>query len=114
MLGSCKWKPCYMKFIFVDAENVGIRRIKSIQTDHPNRVYVFSNEENIRKVCQEKGFVFFTNYEYYYNQADFYIIAVLVEQLLLLTKEQIEASVFLLYSEDKALNIAFENQLRTI
>ena len=64
-----------MNLIFVDAENVGLNTIQEIDTRITDKVFVFSNNEQIKILCHDLMFIMVDGYPIGKNQADFYLIA---------------------------------------
>ena len=101
-----------MRFIFVDAENIGLRAIESITASVSDKVFVFSKNDAVKAVCERNLFLYISSYPSGSNQADFYIIGNLVGMIASLTEQQREASQFILYSQDNSLVTAFEFQCK--
>lgn len=96
-----------MRFIFADAENIGLKEVESIVATIADKVLVFSKVDSFKDVCERKLFIFMSSYPNGSNQADFYIIGNLVGIIASLTNEQKQICQFLLYSQDKSLVQAF-------
>nr|WP_014343729.1 hypothetical protein [Aliivibrio fischeri]AEY78123.1 hypothetical protein [Aliivibrio fischeri] len=64
-----------MKIIFVDAENVGLHSIQEINARITDKVFVYSNNEQIKILCNDLLFIVMAGYPIGKNQADFYLIA---------------------------------------
>ncbi|WP_133309267.1 hypothetical protein [Parashewanella curva] len=101
-----------MKFIFVDAENIGLQKVNSIKASLTDKVFVFSKNTSVIELCESKLFQVFSCYPTGTNQADFYIIGNLVGVLASLSDEQKKQCQFVLYSQDNALVLAFEFQCK--
>tara|TARA_R110001583_G_scaffold22377_5_gene83985 strand:+ start:17752 stop:18396 length:645 start_codon:yes stop_codon:yes gene_type:complete len=99
-----------MKIIFVDAENVGFKGLEAIKASILDKVFVFSRIESIKLFSQKKLFLCLTEYPEGANQADFYIVAYLSRLLTSVTKAEIQAIDFILYSDDINLINAFKFQ----
>lgn len=96
-----------MRFIFADAENIGLKEVESINSTISDKVLVFSKVDSFKDVCERKLFLFMSSYPDGPNQADFYIIGSLVGIIVSLTDEQKRICQFLLYSQDNSLVKAF-------
>ncbi len=101
-----------MRFIFVDAENVGVNVLSSIESTIADKVLVFSKSETIKEICERRLFVLLSGYSVGPNQADFYLIGNLVGIIASLTSEQKKQSEFILYSQDNGLREAFRFQCK--
>ncbi len=99
-----------MRFIFVDAENIGLKEVENITASISDKVLVFSKNDAIKEVCERNFFLFISSYPAGTNQADFYIIGNLVGLIASLTQQQQDVSQFILYSQDNALVSAFTFQ----
>ncbi len=99
-----------MRFLFVDAENIGLKEVEPIQAKISDKVFVFSKNEAIKQACERNLFLFISSYPTAPNQADFYIIGNLVGTIASLTKEQKKSCEFVLYSRDASLVTAFSFQ----
>ncbi len=99
-----------MRFMFVDAENIGLKEVETINTSISDKVFVFSKVESFRILCERKLLYFMSGYPEGSNQADFYIIGTLVGLIASLTGKQKKNSNFLLYSRDQGLSDAFSFQ----
>ena len=99
-----------MKIIFVDAENIGFKRLDAIDASIADKVIVFSRVESIKVFCEQKLYLCLSEYPEGANQADFYIIAYLLRVLSCLSKAQKPVIEFVLYSNDVNLIAAFEFQ----
>ncbi|MDP2561510.1 hypothetical protein [Psychrobium sp. 1_MG-2023] len=99
-----------MKFIFVDAENVGSKEIEKINPTISDKVMVFSRSAAVKEVCERKLFLYLSGYPVGSNQADFYIIGNAVGLVASLSESQREMSQFVLYSRDNSLVTAFRFQ----
>ncbi len=103
-----------MKMIFVDAENIGLKKLEKIAATVIDRVFVFSKSEAIKFVCEKSLFLCLSDYPTAPNQADFYIIAYLSRVLSALDKKQLKSIHFELYSNDESLIAAFEFQCKQL
>lgn len=101
-----------MRFIFVDAENIGLKEMDSINASISDKVLVFSKNEAVKSVCERKLFLSHSSYPSGPNQADFYIIGNLVGIITSITEQQREACNFVLYSQDNSLVMAFSFQCK--
>lgn len=101
-----------MKFIFVDAENIGLKEVESIEASVSDKVFVFSKNEAVKNVCERKLFLYISSYPVGSNQADFYLIGNLVGLILSLTPGQKPSCEFVLYSRDNSLVTAFSFQCK--
>lgn len=101
-----------MKFIFVDAENIGLKEVKSISASISDKVLVFSKNDAVKEVCERKLFIYISSYPTGSNQADFYIIGNLVGMIASLTEQQRDVCQFILYSQDNSLVTAFAFQCK--
>ncbi|MBE8574116.1 hypothetical protein [Vibrio sp. OPT18] len=98
-----------MKFIFIDAENIGLKEMQTIKTSIIDKVFVFSLNSAIKEFCEQKWYACFSDYQIGANQADFRIISVLSHALMMIERPN-PAITFVLYSSDKALGLAFKNE----
>ena len=96
-----------MKFIFVDAENIGLKEVECINAHISDKVLVYSKNDSIKELCERKLFLNISSYPTGTNQADFYIIGHL--SAVINTLEDTNTS-FHLYSQDKSLVTAFSFQ----
>jgi len=96
-----------LKFIFIDAENIGLKEIEKIEVTMADKVFVFSKNESIKELCERKLFLYISSYPTGPNQADFYIIGNLVGIISSIPKEQKPNCEFILYSRDNPLVDAF-------
>ncbi|WP_133408279.1 hypothetical protein [Parashewanella tropica] len=101
-----------MKFIFVDAENIGLQKVSEIEATLTDKVFVFSKHESVIELCERKLFQVFSCYPTGSNQADFHIIGNLVGVLASLDTTQKQSCEFVLWSQDNALVMAFKFQCR--
>lgn len=101
-----------MRFIFVDAENIGLKEVEAISTSISDKVLVFSKDCAVKEVCERKLFLYISSYPSGSNQADFYIIGNLVGMIASLTKPQRDICQFVLYSQDNSLVTAFSFQCK--
>lgn len=101
-----------MRFIFVDAENIGLKEVESISASISDKVLVFSKDVAIKNVCERKLFLSNSSYPSGSNQADFYIIGNLVGIIASITEQQRELCQFVLYSQDNSLVTAFSFQCK--
>lgn len=99
-----------MRFLYIDAENIGLKELETISASITDKVLVFSKNEAVKEVCERKLFLYISSYPSGSNQADFYIIGNLVGMIASLTEQQREACQFVLYSRDNPLVAAFEFQ----
>ncbi len=99
-----------MKIIFVDAENIGLKEVEKVNASVIDKVFVFSKNESIKRMCEKSLFLCLSDYPSGANQADFYIIAYLSRVLVALSKKQLGSIVFQLYSNDENLISAFKFQ----
>lgn len=101
-----------MRFIFVDAENIGLKEVEAISASISDKVLVFSKNEAIKSVCERKLFLLNSSYPCSSNQADFYIIGNLVGIIASITEQQRVVCQFVLYSQDNSLVTAFSFQCK--
>ncbi|MDD9176043.1 hypothetical protein PVK62_07825 [Aliivibrio sp. S3MY1] len=99
-----------MNLIFVDAENVGLNTIQEIDTRITDKVFVFSNNEQIKILCHDLMFIMMDGYPIGKNQADFYLIAHLSKAISQVRYDEKKKLTFILYSNDNSLCQAFEFQ----
>ena len=99
-----------MKIIFIDAENIGLKEVKSLGTSILDKVFVFSKIESVKIFCEKMLYHFVSDYPNGANQADFCIIAYLSRMLVNLTKKEKSAIEFELYTNDVNLSQAYTNQ----
>lgn len=97
-----------MTIVFIDAENIGLSALKTLQWQEDDRVMVYARTENVMDYCQQRLWVCHHHYQQGSNQADFLIIAHLAK---LIEKAQTCACTprFLLCSNDNALIQAFKD-----
>ncbi|WP_370598899.1 hypothetical protein NMD15_07025 [Plesiomonas shigelloides] len=103
-----------MKFIFVDAENIGLKEVEKIQASVIDKVFVFSKSDAAKAHCEKYLYLFLSDYPSGNNQADFYIIASLARALSLLDKKQLSVINIELYSNDSNLISAFDFQCKLV
>jgi len=103
-----------MKFVFVDAENVGVKGIKKMKAALTDKVFVFSKSNGIKQHCEKELFHHLSDYPSGQNQADFYIISYLSRVLSMLDQQLLTASHFELFSNDENLILAFDFQCRKL
>ena len=96
-----------MRFIFADAENIGLKEVEAIDSTIADKVLVFSRVDSCKEICERKLFLYMSSYPEGSDQADFYIIGNLVGIISSLTEEQKKLCQFLLYSKDNSLVNAF-------
>ena len=99
-----------MNVIFVDAENVGLTSIQEIDARITDKVFVFSNNEQIKTLCHDLMFIVMDGYPVGKNQADFYLIAHLSKAISQVHYDEKKKLTFILYSNDIPLCQAFEFQ----
>ena len=99
-----------LRFIFVDAENIGLKEVELIEACVSDKVFVFSKNDAVKSVCERKLFLFISSYPIGSNQADFYIIGNLAGIISSLSEKQKEVCQFSLYSRDNSLVTAFSFQ----
>ncbi|CED58028.1 putative uncharacterized protein (plasmid) [Aliivibrio wodanis] len=99
-----------MNVIFVDAENVGQQAIQDIDTRITDKVFVFTNNEQIKSLCHDLMFIAMSGYPVGKNQADFYIIGHLCKALSQVHFDEKKKITFCLHSNDNSLCQAFEFQ----
>ena len=103
-----------MKMIFVDAENVGLKVLESLEVSMIDKVFVFSKSNSVKQCCEKSFFFYFSDYPSGQNQADFYIVAHLSRILFFLSKTEIASICFELYSNDESLISACDFQCAQI
>lgn len=96
-----------MRFIFIDAENIGLKEIEMIETTIADKAFVFSKNESIKETCEKKLFLYISNYPTGPNQADFYIIANLIAVISSISTSLKSYCEFVLYTRDNSLVNAF-------
>ncbi|WP_420600717.1 hypothetical protein [Neptuniibacter sp.] len=101
-----------MRFIFVDAENIGLKGVEAIGASISDKVIVFSKNEAVKEVCERKLFLYISSYPSGSNQADFYVIGNLVGIIASLSEKQRSVCQFILYTQDNALVSAFSFQCK--
>lgn len=102
-----------MRFIFVDAENIGLKEVEAINASIiSDKVLVFSKNDTVKEVCERKLFLYISSYPTGSNQADFYIIGNLLRIIASLKKQQLDICQFVLYSQDNSLVTAFAFQCK--
>lgn len=101
-----------MRFIFVDAENIGLKGVEAIGASISDKVIVFSKNDAVKELCERKLFLYFSSYPSGPNQADFYVIGNLVGIIASLSVKQRDVCQFILYSQDNALVTAFSFQCK--
>lgn len=101
-----------MRFIFVDAENIGLKEVEAISASISDKVLVFSKNDAVKSVCERKLFLSNSSYPCGSNQADFYIIGNLVGIIASINEQQREVCQFVLYSQDNSLVTAFSFQCK--
>jgi hypothetical protein len=103
-----------LKFIFIDAENIGLKEVEAVSVSITDKVLVFSKNDAVKEICERKLFICNSNYPTGSNQADFYIIGKLVGIIASLTEQQRVGCHFVLYSQDNALVTAFSFQCKLL
>ncbi len=103
-----------MKFVFVDAENVGVKGIEKVKATIADKVFVFSKSNAIKQYCEKELFHHLSDYPNGQNQADFYIISYLSRVLSTLDKKALPSTHFELFSNDESLISAFEFQCKKL
>ena len=99
-----------LKIYYVDAENVGLNLIDEEVISILDKVFVFTNNENLKTVCNANLLGVVSGYPSGQNQADFYIIAHLASILSNISKAEKNAIEFIIFSKDKNLCKAFDFQ----
>lgn len=99
-----------MRFVFVDGENIGLKRVGQVKATLVDKVFVFSKLDSIKKHCEKELFYHFSDYPSGKNQADFYIISHLSRVLSTLEQNAFSSVHFELISDDKELIKAFDYQ----
>jgi len=99
-----------LKIYYVDAENIGLSMLDELTISILDRVFVFTNSESLKSVCNNALLTCVSGYPTGPNQADFYIIAHLSNVLSHLSKAEKKAIEFCLCSKDQSLWKAFEFQ----
>ena len=99
-----------MKLIFVDAENIGLKALSEMNVSFFDKVFVFSNNAEVKFLCEQSLYLYLSGYPQKPNQADFYIIAYLSKALSNLNKQERDKVSFVLYSKDVSLIEAFKFQ----
>lgn len=99
-----------MKFLYVDAENVGISVLKEEITLALDRVFFFTNSESIKETYANPLITFISGYPTGKNQADFHIIGHLASVLSHISKQDKKTIEFVLCSKDVSLWKAFQFQ----
>jgi nicotinamidase-related amidase len=101
-----------LRFIFVDAENIGLKGVEAIDASISDKVIVFSKNEAVKEACERKLFLYVSSYPSGPNQADFYVIGNLIGIIASLSEVQRSACQFILYTQDNALTTAFSFQCK--
>ncbi len=97
-----------MKIIFIDAENIGLKALKDVNTSILDKVFVFSKNEGIQQYCNKSLFINITDYPTGPNQADFLIISYLSRIVANLKEDELKI-IFELVTNDEALISAYES-----
>ncbi len=103
-----------MELIFVDAENIGSKALLELEATILDKVFVFSNNDEVKTICEQLMYLCLSGYPQKSNQADFYIIAYLSKALSQLTKPSKSKVTFTLYSKDASLIEAFRFQCELV
>ncbi|WP_298443036.1 hypothetical protein [uncultured Ferrimonas sp.] len=101
-----------MRFIFVDAENTGLKEVEELPVTIEDRVLIFSRLDAIKQICERRFFHSLSCYPSGSNQADFYIIGHLVGLIASLSEAQRLTAEFILHTRDNALIAAFQFQCK--
>lgn len=99
-----------LKIYYVDAENVGLSLLDETKISILDRVFVFTNNENLKTTCSSAQLNCVSGYPAGQNQADFYIIAHLSNVLSRLSKAEKMVIEFNICTRDKNLWSAFKFQ----
>ena len=108
---SCHGKYSLI-FIFVDAENISLKEVESINASLSDKVFVFSKTDAVKSLCERKLFLYISSYPTGANQADFYLIATLSGIIASLSPAQKQICACVLYSRDNSLVAAFTFQCK--
>ncbi|CAH7217110.1 conserved hypothetical protein [Vibrio chagasii] len=103
-----------MKFVFVDAENVGVKGVERVKATLADKVFVFSKSNGIKQYCEKELFHHLSDYPSGQNQADFYIISYLSCVLSTLEQQALASAHFELFSNDESLISAFDFQCKKL
>lgn len=99
-----------MEIIFIDYENISLLTLEETEINSSDKVFIFSNEPKARKYAEDNNCICHDKYPEGGNQADFYIIACLVKELLSASELEKKTTVFALHTRDKDLVTAFKFQ----
>lgn len=99
-----------MEIIFIDYENVALMTLEASEISPSDKVKIFSHGVKAKEYADEKNFICHHNYPEGGNQADFYIIACLVKELIGMSEQEKKTVVFSLHTGDKDLATAFQFQ----
>lgn len=103
-----------MNIYYIDAENTGLGLLAELPMSVLDRVFVFSNSDDLKHACSNALVTLVSGYPQGNNQADFYIIGHLSNVLAHLTKADKKAIEFVLYSKDQDLAMAFKFQCQLV
>ncbi|EJO2026786.1 hypothetical protein NRC85_005020 [Vibrio parahaemolyticus] len=103
-----------MKFVFVDAENVGLKGIEKVKVNIADKVFVFSKSNAVKQYCEKEFYHHLSDYPTGQNQADFYIISYLSRVLSTIGQKNLPSIHFELFSNDESLITAFEFQCKKL
>lgn len=96
-----------MRFIFIDAENVGIKFMQQFETTLNDRVWVTSKLEAVIELCRQRFYHCDSGYQVGANQADFVLIHYATRVIDKLSLAERKGVVFELVTNDSSLSLAF-------
>ncbi len=103
-------KEVSMKFIFIDAENIGLPALQELNASISDKVFVFGKDDAVKCLCHQKLYYLIDNYPTGKNQADFALIGLVSKTCCEIPNELKKVSKCILYSSDQQLQNAFEHQ----
>ncbi|PMH44896.1 hypothetical protein BCU68_12195 [Vibrio sp. 10N.286.49.B3] len=98
-----------MKFIFIDAENIGVPAVTSVEASILDKVFVFGKDQNVKTLCHQRLYSNIDNYPSGKDQADFALIGLVSKIASEVTRDQ-STIFFELLTDDSKLQQAFEYQ----
>ncbi|MDP2560678.1 hypothetical protein [Psychrobium sp. 1_MG-2023] len=99
-----------MKVYYFDFENLGFKALEPLSASITDKVFVFSNNEGIKRYCERSFYHCLSGYTTGPNQADFYIIAHLSRFLELMSQNELANVELFICTKDNPLVSAFEFQ----
>ena len=94
-----------MRYILVDAENVGINCLKKLALYEEDEIVIFSNNESIIATSQEYEYTIVKGYPCYKDAADFCIIFYLGKIIECIKNSSITAKVELISNDKKLIKL---------